>query len=193
MILALRDWTRRFRLTSPHLVFVAIEALRDWLLDKEMRDREAPNHRWGLQIEFLAHGWDALPDPNDRSAVRKATEGSVGLFPFCLTLAGRWDAPLETEQEFKVRIRERLESALQQYMTAAKAILKVRGYHRVPRKTAGHHLLWLVQYQLGRLTCDEIADRYSAANPQLDSSPAGDAVAKAIRRTAGAIDLQIRG
>jgi hypothetical protein len=116
----------------------------------------------------------------------------VGLFPFCLTLTGRWDARLETEQEFKTRMQHRLDGALREYTTTAKVVLEARGYRRVPRKTAGHHLLWLVQYQLSRLTYDEIADRYAAANPQLDSTPAGDAVAKAIRRTAGAMGLQIR-
>lgn len=192
VILALRDWARRFRLNSPHLVFVAVEALRDWLLDEEMRDREAPKDRWGLQVEFLAHGWGALPGPYDKEAVRKASEGSVGLFPFCLTLTSRWDARLEAEQEFKVQMRERLESALQQYMTAAKVILEARGYRRVPRKTAGHHLLWLVQYQLQGLTCDAIADRYADSNPQLSSSPAGDAVSKAVRSTAGVLGLELR-
>ncbi len=193
VILALRDWTRRFRLTSPYLVEVAVAALQDWLLDEEVRELQAPNDSWGLGVEYLAHGWNAYPDPHiEKATLRQARKSNMALFPFICEIATRWDAQLETEQEFKTRMRKRLERALREYTTGAKMVLEARGYRRVPRKTAGHHLLWLAQYQLNGLTCDAIADAYADANPQLDSSPAGDAVAKAIRRTAGAMDLQLR-
>lgn len=193
VILALRDWARRFRLASPRLVEVAVAALQDWLLDEEVRDLAAPEDRWGLGVEYLAHGWSAYPDPDcEKTMLRQALKNNLTLFPFTLSIATRWDARLETEQEFKTRMRERLEAKLRAYTAGAKMILEARGYRRVPRKTAGHHLLWLVQYQLNGLTCDAIADAYADANPQLDSSPAGDAVAKAIRRTAGAMSLQLR-
>lgn len=193
VILALRDWARRFRLTSPYLVEVAVAALQDWLLDEEVRDLPAPEDRWGLGVEYLAHGWSAYPDPGfEKTTLRQARSSNLTIFPFTFSIATRWDARLETEQEFKTRMRERLERKLGAYTTSAKMILEARGYRRVPRKTASHHLLWLVQYQLLGLTCDAIADRYAEANPQMDSSPAGDAVAKAIRRTAGAMNLQLR-
>ncbi len=54
---------------------------------------------------------------------------------------------------------------------------------------ARHHLTWLVQHRICGMTCEEIADRHAERDPQLKSPPTGDAVSKAIRRTAVALQL----
>jgi hypothetical protein len=38
-------------------------------------------------------------------------------------------------------------------------------------------------------SCEEIADRHAERNPELESLPTGDAVSKAIRRAAAALQL----
>jgi hypothetical protein len=39
------------------------------------------------------------------------------------------------------------------------------------------------------MTCEEIADQHAERNPELESQPTGDAVSKAIRRAAAALQL----
>lgn len=188
-ILALREWARRFELTSPHLMTVAVEVLLDWLYDEELRESEAPQDCWGLQLEFLAHGWSALPDGEELKEVVRAGRMNDALMPFCTQLTGRWEPRIETRQEFVKRMEERLADDLRQYLTMSEAILETRGFKKVPRKTARHHLTWLVQYRVCELTCEEIADRFAEQNPELRCPPTSDAVSKAIRRTAAWIEL----
>lgn len=83
----------------------------------------------------------------------------------------------------------RLATKLREYLEASEQSLEIRGFKKVPRKAARHHLTWLVQHRVCGLTCEEIADRHAERNPQLESSPTADTVSKAIRRTAAALQL----
>ena len=190
--LALRSWARTFRLLSPHLMTVSMEALLDWHRGRGLWGHEAPRDRWGREVEFLARGWSALP-PKERDGVLRIRNTRASLFPFRAEITGRWLPRMQTEGAFKTIMRTEFERELSAYVNDAKRYLELRGYRRVPRKTAAHHLYWLVQYQVSRLTYEAIADRWALEHPRLQSPPTGDAVAKAVRSTASAIGLRLRG
>ncbi len=193
-VLALRDWARRYRLTSPRLMSVAVAVLYDWLreeFDEEVGLEPAPCGRWGQHVDYLAHGWESVPEEQrdlEREVMRKA-ERNDQLEPFYFAILDRWEPRCETRQEFVKRMEGRLATKLREYLEASEQSLEIRGFKKVPRKAARHHLTWLVQHRVCGLTCEEIADRHAERNPQLESPPTGDAVSKAIRRTAAAIQL----
>ena len=86
-------------------------------------------------------------------------------------------------------MQDDLARQLEHYLDKSERRLEDLGFQKVPRKAARHHLTWLVQHGLCGLTCEEIADRHAERNPELESPPTGDAVSKAIRRTAAALQL----
>lgn len=189
--LALRSWARTFRLFSPHLMTVSVEALLDWHRGRGLWGHEPPRDRWGIEVEFLGRGWSARP-PKERDGVMRIRNTRASLFPFRAEITGRWLPRMETEGAFKTMMRTEFERELSAYVGDAKRYLELRGYRRVPRKTAAHHLDWLVQYQVSQLTHEAIADRWALEHPRLQSPLTGDAVAKAVRATARAISLQLR-
>ena len=111
------------------------------------------------------------------------------LEPLRVDLCERWDPCFETRREFAQRLQDDLARRLEHYLDKSERYLENSGFQRVPRKAARHHLNWLVQHRLCGMTCEEIADRHAERNPELGSPPTGDAVSKAIRRTAAALQL----
>ncbi len=193
-VLALRDWARRYGLTSPHLMTVTIEILKSWFVAEilEVAGARLPHQDgWGRRLDFLADGWSASFDGEGekwRQAFRELPMN--GCLPaFRATIEDRWEPRLETRQEFVKRVQDRLAQNLEQYFEVSHRHLENHGFKKVPRKAARHHLTWLVQHRICGMTCEEIADRHAERNPQLESPPTGDAVSKAIRRTAAALQL----
>ena len=58
---------------------------------------------------------------------------------------------------------------LEQYFEVSQRHLESHGFKKVPRKAARHHLNWLVQHRVCRLSCKEIADWHAERNPQPES------------------------
>ncbi len=193
-VLALRAWARRFRLTSHPLVEVAVRILNGWedVEIAERNGRQPPSTSgWGQDFDLLANGWESLSE-QDRADLREIDRW-VGpyhlLKPLWVDLYERWDPRFETRRGFAQRMTDHLTRRLDHYLDESERYLEDLGFQKVPRKVARHHLTWLVQHRLCGLTCEEIADRHAERNPQLESPPTGDAVAKAIRRTAAALEL----
>lgn len=106
-----------------------------------------------------------------------------------MDLYDRWDPRFETRRGFAQRMQDDLARQLEHYLDKSERYLEDLGFQKVPRKAVRHHLTWLVQHRLCKMTCEEIADLHAERNPQLESPPTGDAVAKAIRRTTAVLQL----
>ena len=193
-ILGLRDWARRWRIGSPHVMTVAIHVLKGWVEDNYLgaSGAAARGDTWGRSIDFVAYGWSCWPDGNGELWRKSlaARDWKGGPPSFQATIKDRWEPRLETWQEFVERAQHELEQELEIYRFLCDLHLEEHGFKKVPRPKARHHLSWLVQHRICGLTCEEIADRYAEENPQLESSPSAGAVAKAIRRTAAMIELE---
>jgi hypothetical protein len=193
-VLALRTWARRFRLTSHPLIEVAVQILLGWQEDEIAERNGKPplsTSGWGRDFDILANGWGSLPD-QERANLQQIDRWVVPYDPLAflwVDLYERWDPRLETRRGFAQRITDDFARQLQHYLDKSERRLEDLEFQKVPRKAARHHLTWLVQHRLCGMTCEEIADRHAERNPQLESPPTGDAVSKAIRRTAVALQL----
>lgn len=193
-VLALRAWARRFRLTSHPLIEVAVLILIGWE-ENEIAEKDGRQPRstsgWGQEFDLLANGWESLPDQEriDLQEISRWVGPGHLLEPLWVDLYERWDPRFETRRAFAQRMTNDLARQLEHYLDKSERYLEDLGFQKVPRKAARHHLTWLVQHRICGMTCEEIADRHAERNPQLESPPTGDAVSKAIRRTAAAIQL----
>ena len=175
-------------------VEVAVRILLGWQED-EIAERSGKSPLsttgWGQEFDILANGWESLPD-QERADLQQIDRCVVPYDPLeflWVDLYERWDPRLETRRGFAQRITDDFARQLEHYLDKSERRLEDLGFQKVPRKAARHHLIWLVQHRLCGLTCEEIADRHAQRNPQLESPPTGDAVSKAIRRTAAALQL----
>ena len=83
------------------------------------------------------------------------------LEPFEAEIHDHWEPRFETRQEFVTRMHDHLTRRLDRYLAAAEPQLEEHGFKKVPRKTARHHLTWLVQQRIFGMSCEAIAERYA--------------------------------